>query len=97
MSCLVYPESACFTGFPGHEVTTLLFTGSDRWLLLTVIANIAATIGGYTYNVRKIRIVGMLINSPLWIVYDIAVGSRAGILDEIVSEVSMAISIFHYR
>ena len=38
----------------------------------------------------------MLINSPLWIVYDIAVGSWAGILDEIVSEVSMTISIFRY-
>lgn len=33
--------------------------------------------------------VGILINSPLWIVYDIVVGSWAGILDEIVSEVSM--------
>ena len=96
MPCLVYPESACFTGFLGHEVTTSLFIESDRWLLLPVIANIAATIGGYTYNARKICIVGILINSPLWIVYDIAVGSRAGILDEIVSEVSMAISIFRY-
>ena len=46
-------------------------------------------IGGYTYNARKIRMVGILINSPLWIVYDIVVGSWAGILDEIVSEVSM--------
>ena len=62
----------------------------------SVNANIAATIGGYTYNARKIRIVGMLINSPLWIIYDIAVGSWAGILDEIVSEASMLISILRY-
>ena len=72
------------------------FILSGWWLLLPVIANIAATIGGYTYNARKIRIVGMLINSPLWIVYDIAVGSWAGILDEIVSEASMLISILRY-
>ena len=78
------------------QVITLIFTWSGWWALLPVIANIAATIGGYTYNARKIRIVGMLINSPLWIVYDIAVGSWAGILDEIVSEVSMTISIFRY-
>ena len=78
------------------QVTTLFFTWSGGWSLLPVIANIAATIGGYTYNARKIRIVGMLINSPLWIVYDIAVGSWAGILDEIVSEISMMISIFRY-
>ena len=78
------------------QVTTLIFTWSGWWALLPVIANIAATIGGYTYNARKIRIVGMLINSPLWIIYDIAVGSWAGILDEIVSEASMLISIFRY-
>ena len=78
------------------QVTTLIFTWSGWWVLLPVIANIAATIGGYTCNARKIRIVGMLINSPLWIIYDIAVGSWAGILDEIVSEASMMISIFRY-
>lgn len=78
------------------QVTTLIFTWTGWWSLLPVVANIAATIGGYTYNARKIRLVGMLINSPLWIIYDIVVGSWAGILDEIVSEASMVISIFRY-
>ena len=64
--------------------------------MLPVTANIAAMIGGYTYNAQKIRMVGILINSPLWIVYDIVVGSWAGILDEIVSEVSMLISMIRY-
>ena len=64
--------------------------------MLPVTANIAATIGGYTYNARKIRVVGMVVNSPLWIVYDIVVGSWAGIVDEIVSELSMIISICRY-
>ena len=59
-------------------------------------ANIAATIGGYTHNPRKIRVAGMFINSPLWILYDIMVGSWAGILDEIVTEASMIISIIRY-
>ena len=78
------------------QIATLVFTWSGWWSLLPVAANIAATIGGYTYNARKIRIVGMAINSPLWIVYDIVVGSWAGILDEIVSEASMLISIIRY-
>ena len=78
------------------QVTTLIFTWTGWWSLLPVVANIAATIGGYTYNARKIRLVGMLINSPLWIIYDIVVGSWAGILDEIVSESSMVISILRY-
>lgn len=50
----------------------------------------------YTFSARKIRLTGMLINSPLWILYDIAVGSYAGILDEMVSEASMLISIIRF-
>ena len=38
----------------------------------------------------------MLINSPLWIVYDVLVGSWAGILDEAVTETSMLISILRF-
>ena len=67
------------------------------WIsLLPVIANIASTIGGYTKNPQKVRIAGMFINSPLWIIYNIIVDSWAGIVDEIVSEVSMIISIVRF-
>lgn len=78
------------------QVITLLFTWDGWWSILPVAANIAATIGGYTYNARKIRVVGMFVNSPLWILYDILVGSWAGILDEIVTEASMILSIYRY-
>lgn len=67
------------------------------WIsLLPVTANIASTIGGYTKNPQKVRIAGMLINSPLWIIYNVIVGSWAGILDEVISEVSMAVSIIRF-
>ena len=78
------------------QMVTLLLTWEAWWSVLPVAANIAATIGGYTYNARKIRVVGMFINSPLWIVYNIIVGSWAGILDEIVTEASMILSIWRY-
>ena len=78
------------------QVATLFFTWGGWLSVLPVAANIASTIGGYTYNARKIRIVGIFINSPLWIVYNILVGSWAGILDEIVSEASMILSIYRY-
>ena len=78
------------------QAAALIFTWSGWLSLLPVAANIAATIGGYTHNAQKIRIAGMAINSPLWIIYDIIVGSWAGILDEVVSEISMAISIWRY-
>ena len=77
--------------------TGSLFLTWAGWIsLLPVVANIASTIGGYTHNARKIRIAGMFINSPLWIIYDVIVGSWAGILDEVVSEASMVISIIRY-
>lgn len=78
------------------QVMTLVFTWDGWWSCLPVIANIASTIGGYTHNPRKVRIAGMFVNSPLWIVYDILVGSWAGVVDEIVSELSMVISIYRY-
>ena len=78
------------------QLTALAITWSGWISLLPVAANIASTIGGYTHNARKIRIVGMFVNSPLWIIYNVIVGSWAGILDEVVSEISMIISIIRY-
>lgn len=78
------------------QVAALFFTWAGWISLLPVVANIAATIGGYTHNPRKIRLTAMLVNSPLWIVYDIIVGSWAGILDEAVTELSVIISIIRY-
>lgn len=80
----------------GLQLLALAVTWNGWISILPVAANIAATIGGYTYNPRSIRVVGMTINSPLWIVYNILVGSWAGLLDEIVSELSMGISILRY-
>ena len=78
------------------QVAALVFTWDGWYSVLPVAANIASTLGGYTHNPRKIRIAGMFINSPLWIVYDILVGSWAGVLDELVTEASMLLSIFRY-
>lgn len=78
------------------QVLALVLTWSGWISILPVAANIAATVGGYTHNARKIRIAGMFLNSPLWILYDIMVGSWAGILDEVISECSMLLSIVRY-
>lgn len=78
------------------QLLTLVFTWDGWFSCLPVIANIASTVGGYTHNPQKVRIAGIFVNSPLWILYDILVGSWAGIVDEIVSEASMLISIYRY-
>lgn len=69
----------------------------DGWIsILPVAANIATTVSGYTHNPRKLRVAGMFINSPLWILYDVATGSLAGIIDELVTEISMLVSILRF-
>lgn len=78
------------------QMAVLAFTWNGWISILPVAANIAATIGGYTHSAKKVRIAGMAINSPLWIIYDVIAGSWAGILDEVISELSMAISIKRY-
>lgn len=78
------------------QIVTLFLTWSGWISLLPITANIAATIGGFSYSGKKIRLVGIFINSPLWIIHNVIVGSWAGILDEIVSELSMIISIIRY-
>ena len=78
------------------QAAALAFTWAGWLSVLPIAANIAATIAGYSNNALKVRIVGMLINSPLWIVYNVIVGSWAGILDEAVSEISMILSIIRY-
>ena len=78
------------------QLAALALTWSGWLSILPVAANIAATLGGYTHNPQKIRIAGMFINSPLWIVYDVCVGSWAGLLDEAVTEGSMILSIVRF-
>ena len=78
------------------QLAVLYFTW-DGWIsLLPVIANIASTLGGYTKNPKKVRVVGMFINSPLFIVYDFIVGSWAGVFDEFLCEGSMIVSLVRY-
>lgn len=75
------------------QVVVVVTTWAGWISLLPVCANIASTIGGYTHNAQKIRIAGMFFNSPLWIIYDIMVGSWAGTIDELASMISAMISI----
>mgnify|MGYP005765334563 CR=1 FL=1 len=75
----------------------ILVTTWEGWIsVLPICANIASTVGGYTHNARKIRIAGIFINSPLWIIYDLIIGSWAGAADELASMISGLISIRRY-
>lgn len=78
------------------QVVALYFTWSGWICILPIVANIATTIGGYTHSAKTVRLTGMFINSPLWIIYDVIVGSWAGILDEVATEALIILSIYRY-
>lgn len=78
------------------QIIVLVTTWAGWISLLPICANIALTIGGYTHNAQKIRIAGIFINSPLWIIYDLIIGSWAGAVDELASMASGIISIRRY-
>ena len=78
------------------QIVILVTTWSGWISFLPICANIASTIGGYTHNAQKIRIAGIFINSPLWIIYDFIIGSWAGAVDELASMASGIISIRRY-
>ncbi len=78
------------------QIVILVTTWSGWISFLPICANIASTIGGYTHNAQKIRIAGIFINSPLWIIYDFIIGSWAGAIDELASMASGIISIRRY-
>lgn len=80
----------------GLQLAAMGFTWCGWISLLPVMANIASTVAGYTKNPGKVRVAGIFINSPLWVIYNIIVGSWAGILDEVISEISMIISVWRF-
>lgn len=79
------------------QITIGIITFEGWYSILPVTANTLLTIAGFANSSRQIRIVGIFVNSPLWIIYDVIVGSWAGIIDEIITEISILISIFRYK
>ena len=78
------------------QVLVMWLTWGGWISILPCVANIASTIGGYSNNARRIRSANMFINSPVFIIYAILVGSWAGVCDELISEASIIISIVRF-
>ena len=78
------------------QIAALWITWGGWISILPVAANLASTMGGYTKNPKKVRIAGIFINAPLCIVYDVIVGSWAGVVDELISEASMIVSVIRF-
>lgn len=79
------------------QILVGIITWNGYVSLLPMTANVALTIGNYTYDENKIRYTGLLINSPLWLIHNALVGSLAGVIDEIITMASIILSLLRFR
>lgn len=69
----------------------------DGWIsILPVVGAMAATIGYWTNNAKKIRIANLTVNAPCMLLYDVMVKSWGGVLNESITIVSIIISIARF-
>ena len=64
--------------------------------VFTLAAVVVATLAFWIGNPRVIRTYNLFIVSPCWLIYDIAVGAWAGVLNEIIGMISIAVSILRF-
>lgn len=64
--------------------------------ILPVIGMIITTVSFYLGRARAVRILGGMINSPLWLTYNIVNFTLGGIISESVSLVSIVLGIIRY-
>lgn len=64
--------------------------------ILPVLGTVSGTIGYWTNNAKKIRIVNLTVNAPCALLYDVLVRSWGGVLNESITILSIVISILRF-
>ncbi len=82
--------------FSALAVAAAAFTWSGFLSILPVLGTIAGTVGYYTNNARAIRIANLAVTSPCMLIYDAAVKSWGGVLNESVIMLSVILSILRF-
>lgn len=71
-------------------------TWKNAFSILPFIAVLSSTIGYWTDNALKIRMVNLLCASPCWLIYDASIHSLGGVLNELLTISSVLISIYRF-
>lgn len=72
------------------------FTWEGWTSILPFIAVVGSTLAVYSFNAKKIRLFNLTMNSPAWLIYDIIYNSWGGITTEVLTILSILISIKRY-
>lgn len=82
--------------FVAAFVVICIVTWTGPISLLPLLGAAGATVAYWTDNAQKIRLGTLVCVSPSWLIYDIIVGSWAGVLNESIILISIFISIWRF-
>lgn len=82
--------------FSGLHAAALLLTWQNWFSLLPCVAAVVATLAQWSRNGKHIRLSRLCFVGPAWLVYDVYVGSLSGVISQILSIGSIAVSIRRY-
>ena len=66
------------------------------WSIFPIIGMSFATVATWQRNEQKIRFI-LLLACPFWFIYNVLAGSYAGMLTEVLTVVSLCVSLWRYR
>ena len=72
------------------------FTWEGWTSILPFIAVVGSTLAVYSFNAKKIRLFNLTLNSPAWLIYDVIYNSWGGITTEVLTIISILVSIKRY-
>ena len=100
---IYFKERNNFFSFKGWKyvfivliLISTIFTWDGIKSILPFIACAGATYIYFENNARKYRTVNLFCASPCWLIYDLLVGSYAGALNEIITMISITVSIIRF-
>ncbi len=82
--------------FSALSLIAALFTWNGWISILPVAGTVAGTIAYWTNNAKKIRVANLFVNAPCMLLYDVLVKSWGGALNEIITMISIIISIARF-
>lgn len=79
------------------QVIFTWLTWENAWGLFPLAANTAFIISGWTGKPHMVRMANLAVYSPCWLIYDVAAFSIAGVVCEVISELSTVMAVSHGR
>lgn len=80
----------------GISILTVILTWNGPLGILPAVGTISTTIGYWTNNAKKLRIINLFVNCPCSLIFDLIVKSWGGVLNETITIISILISIFRF-